>query len=465
MVKLKLNTSTLAAEASSGSGRDRKSTTPKASTPKIKLKTKSSGPTLKIRSSSLSQQHQAGINQHAAASTMTAAAIPPPPPPPLRTPILKFKPPKPLVPRKRRHEPGNGYDSEASDREEDPAIEEQFILRMQPGEDCDYLREVIEKKELNVTTDVWLKFKDSRRAVVCVRGHLYGALLVDLPCIIESNKTLDKKTVFKAADICQMLLVGDRIANEDEANYIQTRPQDTTYPHGITAPMQYARKRRFRKRISNRTIEAVEAEVDRLLKDDERAESTKFSLVDAAELAREGSVVASDAGDEGYDLLGSQTYDDEQDAEGEIEYDYPVAGLPGDEVEVEDDTLAIDLESALMDGMEGVEFDSTAAGPQPTTTSTVSAAAAPNNNQPEEDSDDDEDEDEEETGDLDEDATEAAQEREKLRGEIKDLEETIRAKTKEFVNLNNPILKVRVGKVITSLQSELDLKIMQSKKQ
>jgi transcription initiation factor TFIID subunit 7 len=213
--------------------------------------------------------------------------------------------------------------------------------------------------------------------------------------------------------------------------------------------MQYARKRRFRKRISNRTIEAVEAEVDRLLKDDERAESTKFSLIDAAELAREGSTMASDGGgdEDGYDLLGSQTYDDEQDAEGEIEYDYPVAGL-GEEVE--DDTLAIDLESALMDGMEGVEFDN-------------GTGALPGSNIPaEEESDDDDDEDEEETGELDEDAAEAAQEREKLRGEIQDLEEAIRAKTKELDNLGNPILRLRVEKVINSLQSELELKIMQS---
>ena len=33
--------------------------------------------------------------------------------------------------------PGVGYDSEDSDAEEDPAIQQAFVLRMQPGPDCD----------------------------------------------------------------------------------------------------------------------------------------------------------------------------------------------------------------------------------------------------------------------------------------------------------------------------------------
>src|SRR5687768_12303865 len=39
------------------------------------------------------------------------------------------------------HPPGDGYDSEASDREIDPAIEEQVILRIIEGEHCDYVRQ------------------------------------------------------------------------------------------------------------------------------------------------------------------------------------------------------------------------------------------------------------------------------------------------------------------------------------
>jgi len=455
MVKLKLNTtlSNLAAAAAADK-KSNKVSSPKIATPKIKLKTKpTGGPTLKLRTPSISQP-----SPGAAPSALDYPA-------PIKTPVVKFKTKATHNTHKpRRREPGNGYDSEASDREEDPAIEEQFILRMQPGEDCEYLREVIEKKELNVTTDVWMKFKDSRRAVVSVRGNLYSALLVDLPCIIESNKTLDKKAVFKSADISQMLVVADRIDREEEVLTVPARPQDLTYPHGLTPPMHYVRKRRFRKRISNRTIEAVEAEVERLLAEDAKAESSKFSLVDAAELEREELSIMSDVDpNEGsYGLLGDQEYDYDQDAEGEIDEDYPGAagvGGAGDDADVDGDTLANDLESALMD--EGPEADDNNTGGNALHLSgqngTVAATPAE-----EESEDDDDDDEEEETGELDEDATEAAQERERLKEEIHDLQTAIRAKQRELSKITNNLLRGRVELVISSLQGELEMKMSQA---
>lgn len=45
---------------------------------------------------------------------------------------------------------------------------------------------------------------DSRRAVFHVGNSSYASKLVDLPCIIESHKTLDNKQMFKVADICQV---------------------------------------------------------------------------------------------------------------------------------------------------------------------------------------------------------------------------------------------------------------------
>lgn len=47
---------------------------------------------------------------------------------------------------------------------------------------------------------------DSRRAVFHVGNSLYSAKLVDLPCILESQKTLDNKQMFKVADICQVAI-------------------------------------------------------------------------------------------------------------------------------------------------------------------------------------------------------------------------------------------------------------------
>lgn len=49
------------------------------------------------------------------------------------------------------------YDRELDSDDEDLAFEEQFILRMPPGEDCEKLRKMVAARE--VTNDVWFKFK------------------------------------------------------------------------------------------------------------------------------------------------------------------------------------------------------------------------------------------------------------------------------------------------------------------
>ena len=95
---------------------------------------------------------------------------------------------------------------------------------------------------------------DPRRAVVRIRKNLYAAKLVDLPTIVESSKTLDRKNLYKTGDICQMLLVGEQISHEETILAYPSRPSDYIYPHGITPPLRWVRKRRFRRRISNRVI-------------------------------------------------------------------------------------------------------------------------------------------------------------------------------------------------------------------
>jgi len=52
------------------------------------------------------------------------------------------------------------YDRELDSDDEDLAFEEQFILRMPPGEDCEKLRAMVDSRE--VSKDVWFKFKGER---------------------------------------------------------------------------------------------------------------------------------------------------------------------------------------------------------------------------------------------------------------------------------------------------------------
>ncbi len=225
--------------------------------------------------------------------------------------------------------PGQGYDSEASDIEDDPAIEEQFILRMEPGEDCDYLRKAIAEKKIGVPranggADVHMRFLNSegRRACITIRDHNYAATLVDLPCIIEGMKSWDKRGWWKSADICQMLLVFARVRDEAEATTIplpDTFNHETyQYPHGLTPPMYYARQRRFRKRLHKIQIEAVEAQVERLLQADQNAESTSFRIFDPEAEERRVSQAFSPASNGDYDEE-EEEYSEDEDADGEID--------------------------------------------------------------------------------------------------------------------------------------------------
>lgn len=365
-----------------------------------------------------------------------------------------------MRPKKRHFEPGLGYDSEASDREEDPAIEEQFILRMKPGPDCEYLREVIDSRQLDNTTDVWFKFKDHRRAVVCVRGNLYAALLVDLPCIVESSKTMDKKAIFKTGDICQMLLVGDRLLSEDAIFGIPFKQSDIIHPHGLTPPLQYVRKRRFRKRVSNRTIEAVEAEVDRLLAADQDAESSKYELLDAEQLLRE------EEEEEGrYDMLGQaggdghgeiMSTEGETCMEGDGYHDEDAEGE--DDYEMDDDDLAMQMESALMGGEDaagGVDNGLAPVTLNGSNNETVEVEVeAEESDEEEEDGDDEEDAEAE----LDENAQESAQQSQKIREEIADLETAYKAQLRELEKATNPIIKARKQSALDKIINELEFK-------
>lgn len=111
--------------------------------------------------------------------------------------------------------------------EPDVAIEEQFILRMPPGDACNKLRDMVRKRD--VTDDVKFVFKgtpafwvlaistniitnafhiDPRHGHFYIDGQQFDTKLVDLPTIIESQKTIDQKQLYKIADISQVRYIG-----------------------------------------------------------------------------------------------------------------------------------------------------------------------------------------------------------------------------------------------------------------
>ncbi len=90
---------------------------------------------------------------------------------------------------------------------------------------------------------------------------------MDLPTIVESQKTIDNKTFYKTADICQILICkeGDDFENEEASpNKRKKDPHkvDKKYlwPHGVGPPLKNCRKRRFRKTRKKKYVEAPEIE-------------------------------------------------------------------------------------------------------------------------------------------------------------------------------------------------------------
>ncbi|KAH9035500.1 TAFII55 protein conserved region-domain-containing protein [Lactarius pseudohatsudake] len=318
------------------------------------------------------------------------------------------------------------YDRELDSDEEELSFEEQFILRVPAGEDCGKLREMVAARE--ISPDVWFKFKDSRRALFHIGDNMYSAKLVDLPCIIEAQKTIDNKRMFKVADICQMLLVEQRINSEEVVtNHKSINIDDFIWPHGISPPLHHVRKRRFRRRVNRRTIESVEQEVERLLEQDAMADDVKYEVLDNVNpdlsdsefiepdypLEPQTPGAHSEHGDGGTPGGGGDG-DDSSDGE----------GADGDI----DEELAAELDREL----EGDEED-------------------------EDDEDESEDEDEE---DEDED-DETQQARQLLNEEIADLEFAVRKKEAEVASTGNPLIRKRFEDALKKLRADLEVKMGQ----
>ncbi|CAO1410848.1 unnamed protein product [Diamesa hyperborea] len=169
-------------------------------------------------------------------------------------------------------------------------LETQFIIRV-PEEPAQILREAIQSGANNLKDRLKIKLDDDlRKGVLLLDNYYLYAKVVDLPCIIESLKTIDFKSFYKSADICQMMICKDEPdpITEDESP-VKNKKKDSNkvdkkflWPHGITPPCKNVRKRRFRKTLKKKNDEKpeIEKEVKRLLRVDNEAVNVKWEIVD-----------------------------------------------------------------------------------------------------------------------------------------------------------------------------------------
>ncbi|TDZ26741.1 Transcription initiation factor TFIID subunit 7 [Colletotrichum orbiculare MAFF 240422] len=357
------------------------------------------------------------------------------------------------------HPPGDGYDSEASDQERDPTIEEQFVLRMLPGEHCEYVRKCIEEGRVGLPrkdggADIAIKYfdDDSRRAMVMVKGQHFAAVMVELPTITEGMKSWDRKTFMKSADICHMLLVFQQVKSEDEAKKAPLPSMiqhGFKWPHGLTPPMHDATNQRFAKVISRSEIELKENEVKKLLAADAAAMTSKYELIDERRMHS-----------------GDEFSEEEQDADGEADdggyfQDHEYA----DGSDLFDDDLQAELEAAFEEeanqpqtevGTPATQFE--AATPM-TMNAGTPAANAHDSGEGEESAVSEEDEDDD---DDDEDNSEDKAELDDLKAvkeDITQLKNEIAKREAEMAIQQNKILRARVEGRIRDLKAELHLKM------
>lgn len=355
-------------------------------------------------------------------------------------------------------EPGSGFDSEMEDAEPDPITEEEVVLRMMEGPECDYINECLNSKKFpSGGMDFKLRWVDERRAVVIVQGNMFAAALVDLPTITEATKTWDKKLVLKSADICQMLLIFASVKSDQEAKTIELPKvlfDGYRWPHGLTPPMHDAVHRRFRKRLHKNEILNKEQEVQRLLEADRKAVSTRIEWIDE----RQTTTQAETPNVQMLDVDG------DEDAEGEVEevYEVEADGVDLNELEAE---LQRELETGMLEEMElqtPAQAGETPAAPGETPTADAGDAA----NQGDEDlfgdgeSGEDYDDDEE---DSDEDLDPAERERrEQIRGirdEVRDIDRQIEKLEGQMATQNNPLLRKRLHERLKGLNEDKRLKL------
>ncbi|XP_066106562.1 transcription initiation factor TFIID subunit 7-like [Saccopteryx bilineata] len=138
-------------------------------------------------------------------------------------------------------------------------VENQFILRL-PPEHASTVREMIRSGNADMKDKLKIDLSsDNRHATVEVKDVSLTAKMVDLPCVVESLKTLNSKVFYKTADISQMLVctadashspMEDPVASADLKAIKKNekgRQKKYTSKHGITPPLQNVRKKRFHK--------------------------------------------------------------------------------------------------------------------------------------------------------------------------------------------------------------------------
>ena len=178
-------------------------------------------------------------------------------------------------------------------------LEQQFVLRL-PLAAAAGLRSALQSEAPDIKDRLGIEFQpDLRKASVRWDGYIYPARFQNLPCVVESYKTVDNKTLYKTADLSGVLTCRptddfsppqseDEVAVKEGASKEETAKRKEKQEkkhfnlnHGLTPPLKNVRKRRFRKVLKKKyeTAPEIEKEVRRLFRMDNEAASIDWELI------------------------------------------------------------------------------------------------------------------------------------------------------------------------------------------
>ncbi|EPB70419.1 TAFII55 protein region [Ancylostoma ceylanicum] len=177
--------------------------------------------------------------------------------------------------------------------------ENHLILRV-PNDVAGRVDAMLAESQNKEVDDLAIQFTstDMRHANVRLGTHIMSAKIYDLPCITEVTKTLDKKTLYKVADLSQIVVCSHDLSVVPSESQVKPgskkEMKQWQYPHGLTPPMKSVRQRRFRKTKKKKYMEApeVERELKRLLRADLEADSFRWEIVPADEKRKDSASVS-----------------------------------------------------------------------------------------------------------------------------------------------------------------------------
>lgn len=377
--------------------------------------------------------------------------------------------------------PGEGYDSEAPEVEDDPLIEQGIVVRFANDANLDFIHNASSTGDFS---NVNIKWITRDKAVVNVNLTLYSARLIDLPTLTELYKTVDKKNIFKTIDISQILLVLHPINPKqlnmeqdfevpEEYTYVhplyklsvnkEIRNSKTVYRHGLAYAYEDV-YRRFRPRKTNpRVMGDIELRVDELVRRDQEAQESHYEYVDSkAPVHKFGTQSRSntpsgsmpttprprmDGGDK-MDL-GREEEDDEDEQQMALDLEADIDNVLEQELaEALDSTSNNTAATVLMKS----EFDNEDGG------SDIEEATEHAEDDDDDDDDDDEEEEEEDDDDEDEVTKQDKSRVKKLEEEIADLERAADKQKVLLATASFKMMRMKFQSAYNNLKGQLDQK-------